>query len=242
MAPVGRTLLDDDAPVFAVHTRAVWRPRDWLLVPFLVVVAAVGIAWGGRATVRTIRNWTPRTMSCVDFLAHPPSFDWVRLEGCAPASDGFGIESFGPANAAEEQKSSHVDVDAVYVPLGVAGGQTVDEYALVLRVDHGPILRLASTFPTERDYSAADEALAQPFEGLIERSLDRSERDRTKLRGLGLRIADDFLVLDYGARPRPLWLGLGSLTIGLGALGLLARKWCRRVRPVALAKARVVAR
>lgn len=215
------------------------RGRDWLLVPLLVVVASIGTGWGGRATVRTLRNWAPRTMSCADFLARPPSVDWVRLEGCVPALDHIAVETF-ERRSADQRETSHADVQAVYVPLGVAGGQPVDSHALVLRVDQGPILRLASRFPSERDASAVDEVFARPLEGLVERSLDRSERDRTKLRGLGLRLADDFLVVDHGARPRPLWLGLASLTVGLGALWLLVRAWRRRERSVALARARVV--
>jgi hypothetical protein len=130
----------------------------------------------------------------------------------------------------------------VYIPLAARGEHTGEDRAkLVLRVDHGPILRLGSRFASDRDADAAAEALAQPLEGLVERSLDRSERDREKLRGLGLYLADDFVVIDYGARPRPLWLALGSLGVGLAAFALLVRKWRRRRRPVELAKAKLVA-
>jgi hypothetical protein len=210
-----------------------------LLVPFFVVVAAFGIGWGGRNTYRAARNLSPHTITCAEFLAHPPDFDWVRLEGCAAVSSNIGIETFQRDDA---PKGLSGDVDAVYIPLGIDGEHTGDDRAkLLLRVDHGPMLRLGSRFASDRDADAAAEALAQPLEGLVERSLDRSERDREKLRGLGLYLADEFIVIDYGARPRPLWLALGSLGIGLGALALLVRKWRRRRRPVALAKAKLVA-
>lgn len=215
------------------------RARDWLLVPLFVVVAAFGIGWGGRNTVRAVRNLSPRTITCAEFLAHPPDFDWVRLEGCAAVSSNIGIESFQPENAPRDTFGT---ADAVYIPLGVAGEHTGDDRAaIVLHVDHGPMLRLGSRFADDRDADAAQQVLNQPLEGLVERKLDRSERDREKLRGLGLYLADDFVVIDYGARPRPLWLALGSLGIGLGAFGLLVRKWRRRRRPVALAKAKLVA-
>lgn len=176
-------------------------------------------------------------MTCADFLAHTQTADWVRLEGCAPASSHVGIETFQPDNAPQ-----YSTADAVYVPLRPSDAQPNGErIALLLRVDHGPILRLGARYASDRDADAAEEALAQPIEGLVERSLDRSARDREKLRGLGLYLADDFVVIDYGERPRPLWLGLGSFGVGLGALALLVRKWRRRKRPVELAKAKLIA-
>lgn len=178
-------------------------------------------------------------MTCADFLAHPPDFDWVRLEGCAAASDHLGIETFQPENA---PAGSYSNVTAIYVPLSVAGQPYNDERnALVLRVDHGPILRLGSRSATDAEINAADEVLAAPIEGLVERSLDRSARDREKIRTLGMYLSDDFLIVDHDARPRPLWLGLGSLGVGLGAFAWLSRKWRRRRRPVDLAKAKLVA-
>jgi hypothetical protein len=210
-----------------------------LLIPLAVAVAAFGIGWGGRNTYRAVRNLSPHTMTCAEFLAHPPDFDWVRLEECAAVSSNIGIETFQPDNA---PKGLSKNADAVYIPLGVAGEHTGDERArLLLRVDHGPMLRLGARFASDKDADAAEDALAGPLEGLVERKLDRSERDREKLRGLGLFLADDFVVIDYGARPRPLWLALGSLGVGLGAFALLVRKWRRRRRPVELAKAKLVA-
>lgn len=215
------------------------RARDWLLVPFLVVVSAAGIGWGGRATYRTVRNLAPAPRSCADVLADPSGADWVRLDGCVAASDRIGIETSQRANEPEGRLR---DAVAVYIPLRAAGKRTGDRrVALLLRVDHGPMLRLGARYESDEDAAAAAEVLAQPIEGMIERSLDRSQRDREKLRGLGLDLADDFLIIDYGARPRPLWLGLGVLGVGLGALALLVRKWRRRARPVALAKAKLVA-
>lgn len=215
------------------------RARDWLLVPALFAVAAIGLAWGGRSTYRAVRNRAPRTMTCAEFLAHPPAADWVRLEGCSAASDHIGVEEFKHSN--EPAGGPVLDADAVYIPLDVAGQPRGGDIALLLRVDHGPILRLGSSFATERDAEAAAEALARPIEGMVERSLDRSARDRDKLRDLGLRLAEDFVVIDHGERPRPLWLALGVFGIGFGALALLVRKWRRRARPVDLAKATLVA-
>lgn len=214
------------------------RPRDWLLVPFLVAVAAVGIAWGGRATYRTIRNWEPAHMTCAEFLAHPSEADWVRLEGCAVGSGRIGIETSRRANQPE---GAYETITAVYLPLRVVGEpRPRDGATLVLRSDHGPILRLGSRLPTEREEDDARAELARPIEGLVERSLDRSARDRDKLRDLGLNLAEDFIIIDYQARPRPLALGLAILGLGLGALALLVRKWRRRPRRPTLARATLV--
>ena len=221
-----------------MYTAPVPRARDWLLVPALFAVAAIGLAWGGRSTYRAVRNPSPKTMTCADFLAHPGSADWVRLEGCAAASDHIGIEQFKRSN--EPTGGPVLEADAVYIPLDVSGERLGGDIALLLRVDHGPILRLGSSFATEQEARAADEALAQPIEGMVERALDRSARDRDKLRDLGLRLSDDFIVIDYGERPRPLWLGLGVFAVGFGALTLLVRKWRRRARPVEIPKAKLV--
>lgn len=218
--------------------RPVRRARDWLLIPFLVVVAAVGIAWGARATYRTVTNGSPVTMSCAEFLADSAKADWVRLEGCEAASGRIGIETSRRANA---PSGTTGDLKAVYLPLSVAGKPRYERVTLVLRADHGPLLRLGARMPSDREAEAARDELARPIEGLVERSLDRSARDRDKLRELGLNLADDFIIIDYEARPRPLWLGLGILGAGLGALALLVRRWRRRVRPATLARAKVVA-
>jgi hypothetical protein len=203
------------------------------------VIAAVGIAWGSLSIYRAVRNPAPQTMSCADFLAHPPDIEWVRLEGCAVASEHIGIESMRREN--EPRNVPVLSASAVYIPLDVAGHRRGDHVSLLLHVDHGPIRRLGSSYANELDAKAAQKVLDQPLEGLVERSIDRSEKDRAELRGLGLNLAEDFVVLDYEARPRPLWLGIGVLGVGLGALAFLVRKWRRRKRPVVLARAKVVA-
>lgn len=203
------------------------------------MITAIGIGWGGRATYRAVRNRAPTARTCADLLADASGADWVRLDGCGAPNGRIGIETSRRAN---EPEGLSRDATAVYIPLTVGGKRTGEHgIALLLRADHGPLLRLGARYPSDQDTAAAQELLAQPIEGMIERSLDRSQRDREKLRGLGLDLAEDFLIIDYGARPRPLWLGLGVLGLGFGALALLVRKWRRRARPIALAKAKVVA-
>jgi hypothetical protein len=217
---------------------AVPRPRDILLVPLSALVAVVGIGWGGWSSYRAVRNRTPTAITCADFLAHRDAADWVRLEGCNADVDHVALEKFGP-----KQKSQSLDIvnpSAIYIPLLVPGAASDDRVALLLRVDSGPLLRLGERFPTDAEVAVAYDALEVPIEGLVERRLDRSERDREKIRSLGLYLADDFLIVEYGARPRPIWLAFGTLAIGIGAFTWLTRKWRRRKRPPELAKARVV--
>jgi hypothetical protein len=212
------------------------RARYWLLVPLYVVVAAIGVAWGGRNTYRSLRDRAPAVATCTDLVAGRTDADWVRLDACVPVVTRIGVQR------RVVNGTPAVDPEAVYVPLYADQAAADHERAtLLLRVDHGPLLRLAARLPTEAEVQAIAEVFARPIDGLIERSIDRSERDREELRQLGIYLAEDFIVVDYDARPRPLWLALLVLAVGLGALALLVRTWQRRRRPADLPKAKLVA-
>lgn len=212
------------------------RPRDWLLVPLYVVIAAIGMFWGGRNTYRSLANRSPLSISCARYAAETPADDWVRLDGCTANLDHMGIETLQHTT---NRGMTITDAEVVYIPLHAVNAPT-DPAKLVLRVDHGALLRVSSQYATDADFRAAQEELAHPLEGLVERALDRSERTRTKIRELGFHLADDFVVVDYRATPRPLALALGVLGLGLAALALLVRKWRRRRRPVVIPTAKLV--
>ena len=207
---------------------------DWLLVPLYAVVAVIGIGWGGRNTVRSLRNLSPLEITCEDYVAQRPSADWVRLTNCA-ARERIGIESRYPKYSMGEK------VEAVYIPLRPASGDPNQKIVIVLHADTEPLLSLGdSRGASDAASQQAGELLAGPIEGLVERAVDRSERKREDLRAMGLGLANDFVVVSYGSRPRPLWLGLPILGIGLGALSMLVRKWRRRRKPVEMPKAKLV--
>ena len=214
------------------------RPRDWLLVPLWFVVAAAGIFWGGRNTLRSIRNWSPLDTTCADFARTRPSADWVRLHDCYADFDRVGVHSW------TETGKDHVPrttVDEILIPLRPAASPG-DRAVLVLSTDRYPFLALGNARPDVDtvDAQRARQELDGPIEGLVEHTIDRSAEDREDLRAAGLHLAGDFVVVVYQGRPRPLWLGALVLSVGLAALSLLARKWHRRRRPVELAKATLV--
>ncbi len=214
-----------------------WKPRDFVVVPLTLAVAGGGLFWGGRNTYRTLRNWSPAELSCADYLAHPPAKDWVRLTGCEPDSDQLGIESVQRQSATGA--SSTTERTGIYIPLraaGVDGGRV----QLVLFADHGRLLFFAAPNATDAEVDDAAQMFAHPIEGMRQDALDMSHRTREDLGTLHMHLADDFAVIALDARPRPLWLSLGALALGLGASGLLVRRRRRRKKPVTLAQARIV--
>jgi hypothetical protein len=215
--------------------RVVPRARQWLLVPLYVVVAAIGLIWGGRNTYRSVRNRAPLETTCAQLIAHPPKADWVRLDGCVADLELMGIET----RSHMSNGASITDSETLYIPLRPIDA-TTRRAKIVLRVDDGPLLQLGSRFATSADAKGAHEVLARPLEGLVEHALDSSERTRTKLQTLGLDLADDFVIVAHDERPRPLWLALGVLSIGLGGFAMIVRTWRRRRRPVAIPVARVL--
>jgi hypothetical protein len=124
---------------------------------------------------------------------------------------------------------------AVFLPIRPPG--TSRRARIVVFADSGPLLQLA-------DATGGEDAVAQvfshPVEGMIEGGLSRSERSRREIRGTGLNVASEFVILDYEAEPRPLPLAFGLLAIGLGSFGFIAYKVRRRKRRVVLARATIV--
>jgi hypothetical protein len=72
-------------------------------------------------------------------------------------------------------------------------------------------------------------SLVKPVEGLVQFGLDLNDKDKDELKNLGLGLDKDFVLIDYGDKPK-LQKGLIVLAIGLGAIGLLTFLLIRRFR------------
>lgn len=72
--------------------------------------------------------------------------------------------------------------------------------------------------------------LSTSVEGLVESGLSLSQRRKADLARLDLRLDDDFVIVDRGERPRPLWFAIGELVLGINALALLVRRIRRWLR------------
>jgi hypothetical protein len=213
------------------------RGRDFFLLPLFTIVGAGATAWGGWSSYRAVMNWSPREVSCADVAKDRPSADWVRLVSCEPADGNIGYE-----RGARVWRDGHEvpgPVRALYVPLHAPG--TEGRVHVVLAIDSGPMLRsMDPAYPADDAADVTAKFFAGPLEGMIERMPDRSQTSRDDIKGLGLHLVDDFLVVDHDARPRPLWLAFGVLAIGLGADTYLARRWKRRRRRAEVPRATIV--
>lgn len=210
--------------------------RDFLLLPLAVAVAAGGLLWGGKNSYVSLRNRSPLELTCAQYEANPPASQWVRLRECIVDFEHMGTETSTSSRGVET-------VVAVYIPLRSPTKPGNEPATLILAIDDGPLLALGKSHATmHQDYidSWVDDVALSGLPGLIELSVDRSQRKRKRLEEIGLH-AKDFAILDYAAAPRPLPLALGVFALGLGAAGYLAYR-VRRARRgrIELARARVV--
>ncbi|HEY4178960.1 MAG TPA: hypothetical protein VGM90_19065 [Kofleriaceae bacterium] len=209
--------------------------RNFFLVPLMTGVAIAGTIWGAKMSYRALLNRAPTQLSCADFLANRDGPDWVSLEQCEPADEGIGTESeeldeLGESGAHKRRTT------AVYIPLrakGTNGGKT----KAVLLAERQPFLSVANAEAPEAELVAFEAEMKRPLVGLVERRLDRSETNRDMIRGLGLHLADDFVVVDLDATPRPLWFAFGVLAAGLAGASWLVRWWRRREPPKTIPRA-----
>jgi hypothetical protein len=209
--------------------------RDFLLLPLAFAVAAGGLIWGGKNSYVSLRNRSPLETTCAAYEARPPDTQWLRVRDCILDFDHMGAETSKSSYGAE-------DVKAVYIPLRSPARPASEPAKLILAIDEGPLLALGSSIGSRQ--AAIDAWIADVdrfgLPGLIELSVDRSERKRKRLSEIGLH-AENFAILGYAAAPRPLALALGALALGLASAGYLAYR-IRRARRgrIELARARVV--
>jgi hypothetical protein len=200
------------------------RKRDLFLLPMTVIVACGGTLWGGHNTHIALENRAPVEVSCADYLRQRPQAAWLRLTRCFP-SFSLAVESSKQTNA-------------VYIPLHARPARgSVDFTKILLVSDDADMLSLASplsdgvsdqlvTAPLSD--SVSDQLVAELFtsvEGLVESRLSlRFIQFKAELASLDLPLYDDFVIINRGERPRPLWFAIGEFALGLSALYLLVRR------------------
>jgi hypothetical protein len=201
--------------------RGAVRKRDLFLIPATLVAACGGTLWGGHDTYVAVTNRAPVEVRCADFARRPPRAAWLRLTDCVPDFESALVES----------ASSHArSVREVYVPLRAEPGARTP---IVLASDDDDLLALGDDKAVLGHAVVVE--LSTSVEGLVEdvvqRGMTLSQRRYNDISQRRLRLTDDFVLFDRGARPRPLWLALGELWIGLSALTLIVRRvrrWFRQ--------------
>jgi hypothetical protein len=188
-----------------------------------VIVACGGTLWGGQNTHVALQNRAPVEISCADYLRQRPDAAWLRLTHCYPDFEHLAVESstHTPSNGPSTTLTT-----AVYVPLRAAQGSTEARTQILLSSDDADMLGLGAQFGGTVGDAVVTE-LSTAVEGLVESGLSLSQRRKADLAKLNLRLADDFVIVDRGDRPRALWFALGELALGLGALYLLVRRYRR---------------
>jgi hypothetical protein len=200
------------------------RARDLIA---LVVLVAAALWWGGHQLYVGLRNRRPVEITCAEFVKHRPDAEWLRLTHCDAALNSVAYAS------------TYNTVTKVYVPLrpeGIAeGGPT----QIVVERDDAEIIEIMQAArgstrknpaPVEVTLKRMEAAVADPTEGLVQVGLDLSEQRQRELAKLNLGLDKDFVILERGAKPRPLAYALGALALGLAGIGWFGVLLVRRFR------------
>jgi hypothetical protein len=190
----------------------------------LVIVIAAGMAlyWGATNLWVAMSDRSPTEISCADYAKHRPDAKWLRLTHCEADLENMAVM---------QDKSNKIS--AVYIPLraeGTTGGQTT----VVIKRTDDDMLELAGKLDA-KDLpqplaGRIMKQLEEPTEGLAEFGLDMEDKDNKRLQGLGLGLANDFVVIARGKEPRVL-LPLVAFVLGLGGIGWMLRALWRRFHP-----------
>ncbi len=185
----------------------------------------------------TLQNRAPIEISCAEYLKRPPAGSWLRLTNCLPDFGHMTVETLTSKQSTLPEIST---VGAVYVPLRAARGSTAGPAQILLVGYDDDMLALGRPSGEVSDQLVIELSIA--VEGLVQRGLDLSQRRRTEIAQLNPQLAENFVIVERGARPWPLWLAAGALGLGLTALTLLGRRihrWFRGGAP-SLPHARIV--
>ena len=207
-----------------------------LLIPATLAVAGLGTLWGGHNSYVAVRNLRPVEMTCADYVRDRPVTAWLKLTRCDPDFGRIGVE-----RERERVGTAFPNTTGVYIPLRPAGQAKAQPAHLVVFSEDPAALLLTSTGHDDFIAQLAVD-LSTSTEGLVQSQLDVSALTRRDLQGLQVGVAQDFTLIKHHGRPPALWYALGELALGLGACGLLARRyrrWSRR-RPVVPPRARIV--
>lgn len=175
---------------------------------------AIALLWGGAQGIYTaLKNRAPLEITAAEYLEIRPDAEWVvlkeaqlnLLEAAQRERLGKITEVFIPVRAADDAGKGAVHVlmstknqeimDALE-DLGKSGGTTKD--ALEAASRHADKLFM------RRDVT-----------GLIQFGIDSDTKTRSKLAGLNMNLAKDFVILEEGKAPE---LGLSLVLLALGAV------------------------
>ena len=193
------------------------------LMILLLIVAGACLWWGTQNTYVALRDRKQLEITCADYIKKRPEARWLKLTHCEYDFDHLAYEAMKGGK-----------ITKVYLPLRPEGEESGQPTRIVVVRDDEEML--STTEALEHDdavvKNAEDrvmESLQKPAEGLVQFGLDLNDKDKKDLANLGLGLDKDFVLVDYGEKPK-LQKGLIVLMIGLGAVGLFVFLLLRRFR------------
>jgi hypothetical protein len=174
----------------------------------LVCLSAVALWWGGQHLYVGLRDREPLEITCADYVKQHPDTHWLKLTRCDADVDNLAYED-----------DRHGGADKVYVPVRPLGEDKGATHIVVER-DDSDIRELVALGNAAGEKNPVVQRVAksfdEPVEGVVKFGIDLSDKDRNQLKGLGLGLADDFVIIERGSTPK---LALGALVFALGLLG-----------------------
>jgi hypothetical protein len=193
------------------------------LMILLLIVAGACLWWGTQNTLVALKERHQLEMTCADYLTKRPDARWLKLTHCEYDFDHLAYEQYKSGN-----------ISKVYLPLRPEGEAEGQPTRIVVVRDDKEMVDLTNALEKDEavvqgDQERVMESLKKPAEGLVQFGLDLDDKDKKDLANLGLGLDKDFVLIDYGAKPK-LTKGLVAMLVGLGSLGLFVFLLMRRFR------------
>ncbi len=189
----------------------------------------IGLLWGGGQMLYTaLKNREPVTLTAKEYLAHRPDADWVHLKDTH-------------CDLAECVTSGYFGaVSELYIPVRSPGEDPGGAIKVLLKTKNEKLVALmeqlgkAGKNPAEMAKiikgNTADLAGPKEVTGLVEFGIESNDKKRSKLAGLHMSLAPDFVIIADGEKPS-LIQGAAMCAGGL-LLGVFMLK--RTMRPKAV--------
>lgn len=171
------------------------------------------MAAGAQATYLITTNRTPAEITLAEFHKHRPAARWLKLTECE--LDLLNARHFNYV------ESDHAP--EFLVPLRPVGAETnapihallsLQDEKLEVQVDAIAIADITRTLGPYLATNTEPLTIERDIEGVVRFGLENIVENREELRSLHPRLAEDFVIIDAGAKPS--WLVAAMLPAGLG--------------------------
>lgn len=190
-----------------------------------MLIALSALLAGSQGAYTVVKNWSPTSMDCAEYLRERPNKEWLHLENC---SLNFMESTYNKTITSRTSFS----FNQVYVPVR-SPDSTGDEPVTMVLASHerrhmeivADLIELGDDKSKVLEYVVENHdrlVVEEDVQGLARFGIDVDSEDEEKLRALVDNLDEDFVILDSGKAPRRAFTVFAlSLGVLAGALSLL---------------------